>query len=259
MTQLSRELLYRRAVACAAGGPHRFAQKTFPGFQWPEPHLLFAWLGCLAGFLWWLQEDILTRTDLAVVVAVHVVCLPVISSSTTPRILSCLGGPIMGLVAGMQLIDMCFDLMILRDVPIPDGPDVLQARRMAYFYYHTVISAAHVNAVLLGVILVSFLGALAGFERASSEVRQSWTHLGVLMFAGTGGYLGCVVPRYLGIRSSKAFDPMLFADWEVVVAARLVLYASIILSLPILFRLQGLRDERIEMPSMADYAALGAK
>ena len=80
------------------------------------------------------------------------------------------------------------------------------------------------------------------------------------MFFGNGGYLGCVVPRYLAIRSSKAFDPALFADWEVVIVARLVLYASIILSLPVLFKLQGMRDEnKDDMPGMAEYAALRAK
>lgn len=208
----------------------------------PELHLLLIWAGSALGLLVWLWR-IMSAVDLAVFVAVYVLCLPIIFPCTTPRLLACLGGTICGLVAGIQLIDLVFDIAILNDRQISDGSNTFQARQLAFLYYHTVVNASHVNAVLLGMILISFLGAFVGLRRCSPQLRQRWLVLGAWMFAGTGGYLVLVVPKYLVIRNAAAFDASFFDGWHWVILARLVLYASLLGSLPYMFTLQGMADD----------------
>jgi len=231
-------------MAADVAGLDRICKERAPNSRkWmPELHLIVAWVGSLLGFLYWLQP-VMDLVDLAVVLGIYLICLPIIHPSSTPRLMACLGGPICGFIGGMQLIDLCFDLCILRDRSISDGFDDFQARRVAFLYYHTVITAPHVNGVLLCIIVTAFLGSMVGLGRSSPALLRHWLMLGAAMFVGTGGYLTCVVPRYLVIRMAKAFEPSLFDGWEMVLAARLVLYISLILAMPFMFALQGMRDD----------------
>eukprot|EP00403_Amphidinium_massartii_P016195 CAMPEP_0178410890 /NCGR_PEP_ID=MMETSP0689_2-20121128/21216_1 /TAXON_ID=160604 /ORGANISM="Amphidinium massartii, Strain CS-259" /LENGTH=249 /DNA_ID=CAMNT_0020032087 /DNA_START=12 /DNA_END=761 /DNA_ORIENTATION=+ len=205
----------------------------------PEPYLILAWVGSLLGFIMWLRAS-MDVIDLAVMVATYVFCLPLISPSTTSSFVARLGGPVCGLICGMQVIDMVFDICIVKGTVLQDGGEEFTARKIAYLYYHCVLNASHVNAVLLFIIVASFLGSLVGVGRSAPHTRHHWMLLGILMTVGTGGYLVNVVPRYLVIREAAAFDPHFFDNWEVVIAARLVLYGSILSAFPSMFKLQTL-------------------
>jgi len=181
--------------------------------------------------------------DLVVLIGMHFVCLPIIAPQTTPRLMACIAGSLYGLIAGLQCIDLCFDFVILSDQPISDGVDTFLARQVAYLYYHTVITASHVNAALLAIVLTSFLGALVGLGRSSPGAQRQWLILGAAVVVGSGGYMTCVVPRYLAIRQASRFEASLFEGWGVVLGARIALYGSVLVSLPVLFALQGSRDE----------------
>jgi len=186
----------------------------------------------------WLCND-MGLLDGLIFSGINVLCLPIIFPQTTPRFLACLGGVILGLIAGMQLVDLCFDIVIIRDHAFFDGVSLIPARKVAYIYYHTVLNAPHVNAVLLGIIVVSFLGSFVGLGRSDPKTRAVWIFIGCLMAVGVSAYLLCVVTRYLGIRSSKIYDPLLFEGWGYVMASRLVLYATMCLAFPPLFSLQA--------------------
>jgi len=180
--------------------------------------------------------------DYLVMVGMHFICLPMVCRDMTPRLIACMGGPLCGLIAGMQLIDMCFDMLIVYDLPLSDGIDVFKPRRAAFLYYHTMLNGRHVNAALLGIILVSFLGSIVGLERSSPEMRRQFCLLGALMSVGTGGYLACAVTRYTAIRFATVYDERLFDGWEMVVAARMVLFVSITIAQPFLFGIQMMKD-----------------
>mmetsp|Transcript_9933 Transcript_9933/g.22305 ORF Transcript_9933/g.22305 Transcript_9933/m.22305 type:complete len:245 (-) Transcript_9933:15-749(-) len=215
--------------------------------RWPEPHLCLICVASYAALIAWLWSE-MSRWDFGVFSGVYILCFPVLFSSTTPRLLACLGGPICGLVAGMQLIDLVFDLCILQDQPLTDGVETFEARRLAFVYYRAVLRATHVNAVLLAIILICFLGSIVGMQRTSPALRWRWVMLGACMSVGTSGYLGVVVTRYLAIRSAPTFDTSLFDGWERVLVARMVLYASLGGSLPVMFELQGIKDEEVQTP-----------
>eukprot|EP00448_Togula_jolla_P012978 CAMPEP_0170597408 /NCGR_PEP_ID=MMETSP0224-20130122/15694_1 /TAXON_ID=285029 /ORGANISM="Togula jolla, Strain CCCM 725" /LENGTH=236 /DNA_ID=CAMNT_0010921883 /DNA_START=46 /DNA_END=756 /DNA_ORIENTATION=+ len=211
----------------------------------PETHLILAWLGSYSSLMFWLYPN-MDWTDFAIFNGIFLACLPVISRQMTPRLLACLGGPICGLISGMQIIDLCFDICILHDRPISDGFEMLQPRRLAWVYYHMVLNAPHVNSVLLGIIVICFLGSIAGIGRSSPEVQQRWLVIGAMMSVGVVSYLGAVMPRYLTIRKSSAFEASMFDGWQVVIAARLLLFLSIIVNLPLVFSLQLMPEEAEE-------------
>lgn len=149
----------------------------------------------------------------------------------------------MGCIIGLQSIDMCFDLAIINNSHVSDGTITLEARRLAYFYYHRVLNAPHVNGLLQAMVLCSCLGPALGMIRGSHEVQRRFVLLGVLSGTGSGAYLAVVVSRYCAIRNSVAgYQSELFDDWEKVLAARLVLYASTLLSLQPLHGLQALAE-----------------
>mmetsp|Transcript_24305 Transcript_24305/g.44620 ORF Transcript_24305/g.44620 Transcript_24305/m.44620 type:complete len:239 (-) Transcript_24305:187-903(-) len=208
----------------------------------PEPYLLLTWVGSLLGFLIWLNAS-MDVTDLAVMVATYICCFPLILPRTTSSFVARLGGPVCGLICGMQVIDMVFDICIVKGTVLSAGGEEFTARKIAYLYYHCVLNASHVNAVLLFIIVASLLGSLVGVGRSDPMARRHWMLLGVLMTIGTGGYLVSVVPRYLLIRESTVFDPRFFDNWEVVIMARLVLYGSILAAFPSMFKLQTLGVE----------------
>lgn len=153
----------------------------------------------------------------------------------------------MGCIAGLQAIDLCFDLCVIRGRTYTDGSMVLEARRVAFMYYHTILNTCHVNALLLGIVLCACLGPLMGLTRGSEEVQRRFLLLGACSGAGTSGYLFIAMPRYLFIRSATAYHPELFDNWEKVLCARVVLYISVVVSLPILYGIQTLVEESNEV------------
>lgn len=183
-------------------------------------------------------RNIMDMVDLCVFALVSVCVLPILSRETTIPFLGSLGGIIMGCIAGLQAIDLCFDLCVIRGRSLSDGAMVLEARRVAFMYYHTLLNSSHVNGLLLGIVQCACLGPLMGLMRGSPEVRRRFVLLGICSSAGTSGYLAIAMPRYLVIRAATAYRPELFDEWEKVVAARIVLYISVILSLPILYGIQ---------------------
>jgi hypothetical protein len=148
----------------------------------------------------------------------------------------------MGCIIGMQAIDMCFDLAIINNSNVSDGSIALEARRVAYFYYHRVLNASHVNGLLLAMVLCSCLGPTLGMVRGTPEVQRRFIYLAILSSIGSGSYMAVVMPRYLVIRAAD-YRPELFDGWEKVLAARMMLYTSTILSLRPLHALQALAAE----------------
>lgn len=198
--------------------------------QLPEPHLVLAWFCSFAGFVIWLHAE-MSVVDFAVLVGCHVCCLPLLSRSVTPQTIAWLGGPICGTIIGLQVLDLCFDLLILRSRGGPEDA-ALEAGKLAFQYYHLVLNAGHVNAVLMCIIVAAGLGSLVGFSRSSPDLRRTWLTLGLCMVLGTGGYLVCVVTRYLKIRSAESFAMDLFDGWEMVLAARITLFICVMVTLP---------------------------
>mmetsp|Transcript_12259 Transcript_12259/g.27815 ORF Transcript_12259/g.27815 Transcript_12259/m.27815 type:complete len:253 (+) Transcript_12259:61-819(+) len=220
----------------------------------PEPYLVLTWVGSLLGFIVWLRQSMDT-TDLAVMVATYICCIPLILPQTTSAFVARLGGPVCGVICGMQVIDMVFDICIVKGTVLTAGGEEFTARKIAFLYYHCVLNSSHVNAVLLCIIVASLLGSMVGVGRSDPAARRHWMLLGVLMTIGTGGYLATVVPRYLVIRGSTNFDPRYFDNWEVVIMARLVLYGSILAAFPSMFKLQthGVEHTNKEASSRDDW------
>jgi len=198
--------------------------------------LVVAWVGSYLAFMVWLHSE-MSQLDFATFTGVYIVCLPLISQRRTPAFMAWIGGPVYGLITGLQLIDLVFDLVILRNVTLSDGMSVFDGKRVAYLYYHTMLNASHVNGVLLAVILVCSFGSCIGLGRSLPQARKQWLIVGACVAVGTSGYLVSVVTRYLRIRSAAAFDASLFDGWEMVLVARLQLYASLLVSMPFLFRI----------------------
>lgn len=149
----------------------------------------------------------------------------------------------MGCIIGLQAIDMCFDLAIINGSHVSDGSIALEARRVAYFYYHTMLNASHVNGLLLAMVLCSCLGPTLGMVRGTHEVQRRFILLSILSGIGSGSYMAVVMPRYLVIRNSTAgYRSELFDGWEKVLAARMVLYTTTVLSLHPLYALQALAE-----------------
>ncbi|CAE8600523.1 unnamed protein product [Polarella glacialis] len=204
----------------------------------PDLRLLLAWVASLLGFgLWfWTTMD---SVDRAVLFIGHVVILPIFSERATPRLMACMGSPIVGTISGMQLIDVVFDLAIVNERTISDGVESFDPRRVAYLYYHTVVTAPHVNGILLCMVLISIFGSIIGFGRSTPEIVQCWKKIGAVMSVSMSSYLGVVVPRYLHIRDATVYDVSLFENWTHVVAVRMFLFASLLSILPLMFELQG--------------------
>lgn len=227
MAQFSKFANEDLATGAVEGGK---IAEAFPaaGTWLPELSLMMTWLAFLLLFFFILEFK--THTDFLVYIVVHVLCLPIISRKTTPRLLACLGASVCGMIFGMQLIDLVFDLAIV------DG-----RKEIAYWYYNEVVFAPHINAVVMSVILITNLGAQAGLIRTTSlpQLRKIWISVGAKTTIGAGVYLVFVVPRYIRIRASSGYVPELFDGWHPVIYSRVVLFASIVAIMPELFDLQG--------------------
>ncbi|CAK0870366.1 unnamed protein product [Prorocentrum cordatum] len=96
------------------------------------------------------------------------------------------------------------------------------------------------------MVLCSCLGPTLGMVRGTQEVQRRFILLSIFSFIGSGSYMAVVMPRYLVIRARASYQPELFDGWEKVLAARIVLYTTTILSLHPLFALQSLAEVRDE-------------
>jgi len=200
--------------------------------QFPEQHLVLPWFCSFFGFVICLHAE-MSAADFAVLVGSHVCCLPLLSRSVRPQTIVWLAGPIYGAIIGLQVVDLCFDFLILRSRSGTDN-EALEAGKLAFQYYHLVLNAVHVNAILMCIILVAGLGSHVGFSRSSPDLRRTWLMLGLCATIGTGGYLVCVVSRYIKIRSAEDFSMELFDGWEMVLAARISLFICLVVSWPFL-------------------------
>ena len=132
----------------------------------------------------------------------------------------------MGIAIGMLIIDLAFDIIIA------DKPHDDQTKIIAHLYYHTMLNATHVNAILAALMLTMAIGAAIGLADAyqpTTPVRKwrAWVSLICLNVMGNGNYLAVVMPRYIRIRSSSAFNSSDFDGWLEVLRARCVLVLSL--------------------------------
>ena len=66
---------------------------------------------------------------------------------------------------------------------------------------------------------------------------RTWLLIVGLALVGNSAYMGVAVPRYLRIRSARAFSAPDFDGWTEVLAARIVLLASMLTVIPICMRM----------------------
>lgn len=218
--------------------------------EMPEWYFVAMWLVSLAAFLIGLQIAVpnVSVQDSYLVAAVHMVCLPLISRRMTPARGLPLGLVVIGLAIGFTLIDLCFDLLIVWDRSVSDGTSLISGRKIAWFYYNTMLNAGHVNFALGIFLLVAQFGAVTGVLRTTSpRLRSKWVGLVGMMIVGNGGYLVTVVPRYLVIRASTTFEEEWFDGWVAVIWARMGLLATLGASVVMICSL--LEDMRSEMGS----------
>lgn len=198
----------------------------------PSPPLLCAiWAASLSVTVAW--QHLFGGADsvdaLCVVVA-HAAALPVLlACAKYPTLLPMLGCSVMGLCMGMCLIDATFDLLVLRADGSHDAARRVAARRVAHGYYHGMLNGPIVNGtLLLCLLLMSFgawLGAADALATDDAHARRTWASIVLAALCGIPLYLAVVVPRYLGLRASAAFDAAAFDGWGLVLFARVVLMA----------------------------------
>merc|ERR1712032_1543462 len=140
---------------------------------------------------------------------------------------------------------MCFDIGIIRGHPVSDGTITLEARRAAFFHYHTVVNAPHMNGLLIFMVLCACLGLMVGLMRGSPEIRRRFVLIGAWSCIGTSGYLFIAIPKFLNIRIASQYHPELFDGWEKVFVARIALFISVAISLPLLFGLQKMAEAEL--------------
>ena len=168
--------------------------------------------------------------DTHVLVASSFLSLPILTighGTPSARLIGCV---LMGLVVGMLTIDSCFDLLVLTEASVQVGGDAYSGRMVAFLYYNAILNSPLVNGMLFSVMLTMALGAGVGFAHArvsrSAARERAWCHLVGLAILGHAGYIFCVIPRYLALRSAKTFIGADFDRWWLVLSARLVLAAS---------------------------------
>lgn len=221
------------------------------GFEsWmPESHILAVWVAISAGFIGALNVVFDGSSfDNLLALAVLLVCLPFLSPRWSNSELLCIGYVVHGIIIGIQLIDFCFDVLVLRNSSIRMGShpdDVISARKVAWLYYHNVVSAPHVNVIVSLCVLLLLFGSLACISRSTTRQRFKWAMLVGCMVVGNGGYVFIIVPYYIRIRTEAAFDSSIFDGWGVVFAARLATISSIIAAWPFMLSLQA-EDHKVQ-------------
>jgi len=113
-----------------------------------------------------------------------------------------------------------------------DGAGPVDARRVAFHYYNTMLNSPLVNAALYTSLSSMAVGAWAGLEHAYStaqdaDLQRAWKEIVLYAMVGHAAYLFGVVSHYLEIREARAYRPEYFDGWGVVLAVRLFLIANI--------------------------------
>jgi len=196
----------------------------------PELHLVAAWLFSAFGFAAWFHFGLPTSAlDMLIILGSHVVILPILSRNSNPVVLLALGFLVFGIVIGLQLVDLCFDILIVWDhkLDLGGGQGAISGRMSAWVYYHTMLNAKHVNLALALFLLVGMSTTLVGITRSAHAIRWKWYCLIVITFSSNAWYFVAVVPRYAAIRASVAFDDRFFDGWWTVFVTRLVFYVAI--------------------------------
>jgi len=194
----------------------------------PELQLVLAWVTSLLAFSGWSHFWMQLRGgETKILIAAHFLTLPIIDRRANPVVVGAVGCVVLGMATGFQVIDLCFDLLILADQPLDVGAGFVSGREAAWLYYHTMLNSWHVNLALAIFLFVCQFGALAGFARSSPNALRWWRGLVVTMIIGNGGYLAAVVPRYCNVRFSPTFDRSFFDGWSAVLAARLWLFVCL--------------------------------
>lgn len=205
------------------------------------PHL--AWAASLCAISGWLHFCLGVGTvDLAVTFVAHLTVLPMLTARFDKRLLPSLGCSLCGVCVGFNLVDMCFDLLIVRDAAVPDGTGLggsgsLTARHVAWLYYHTMLNSSHINFTLLVYVLVSSIGSMMGLMDGSAAVRKLWLAMCAVAAVGNTFYILYVVPRYVSIRASTAFVRADFDDWGGVLLARIFLVLALLACIHLSFLL----------------------
>lgn len=208
----------------------------------PEWHLLLIWVTSLAVMIG-VSNSVFggSAVDNAGIVGMCLCCLPLLSPWWTSSGLLILGFIVTSVILGIQVIDLCFDFLILRDATsstegshLSNDIRSVPARRIAWLYYHTVTTAPHVNATVVFLCLLLFLGALACISRSTPEERRIWAFLVLMMCAGNGSYVFVIVPHYVSIRTETTYDPAFFNGWGTVVAARAASIMTIFFAWPVM-------------------------
>mmetsp|Transcript_99495 Transcript_99495/g.156912 ORF Transcript_99495/g.156912 Transcript_99495/m.156912 type:complete len:235 (+) Transcript_99495:2-706(+) len=207
----------------------------------PEAHLLLVWLATLVLFLGATNTYGGSAIDYVVVISVLAMFLAILSPRLPTPLLLIVAYIFMGIIVGAEVIDLCFDLIVLRGVDIDS---TMPARRLAWYYYRNMLIAPHVNCVIVISCLFLFFGALAGVSRSPRKDMRKWATLLVAMVVGNGGYVFCICPYYVQIRTSVEYDPAHFDGWEVVFAARLTNFVALIVSWVIMFSLLPLHYQK---------------
>lgn len=183
----------------------------------PEAHLLVCWIASLATiFAWqryWLRVGLIDQT---VTVVVHWLYFPLLCRKMTPLLHAGLYSMSSGSLLGFQVIDLCFDLVVMSKTS--------GLQQLTWLYYHTILNSSHVNAVLLAAMLQTGLGSLIGLTRHGPMFRINWILMIACNFLGFGCYFAFVVPRYLEIRESADMKTSVLEGWEVVFRARIWMF-----------------------------------
>ncbi|KAK3272847.1 hypothetical protein CYMTET_18879 [Cymbomonas tetramitiformis] len=194
-----------------------------------EAHILAVWAATLISLLAWQVLWIGTELlDCVVAIVVWTICLPVIARETDPILIPALGIGVVGVATGFQCIDTGFDMLIIweRSLNLGDGL-VIPGRQAAWMYYNTMLNSRAVNFGIEVFLVVSVCGSLVGLQRNAHNTRHKWMELVGMSCVGNGLYLLSVVPRYIDIRSSTAFQSEFFDSWSQVFFCRIVLFATL--------------------------------
>lgn len=193
------------------------------------------WLVSLAAVITW--QLIIgggALVDTISVVVAHALALPIITACRRrPAMLPLLGCAILGACDGLCLVDIAFDVEVLKSQ---------ESWPAAWQYYHLLLNSPIINCSLLLFLLLASFGAWIGAEDALSPdgdaaTRQTWRTLVILCSTTIPLYLFVVVPKYLGIRAGTAIDKTAFQGWAAVLAVRVVLVTAMTSSVALCMRL----------------------
>jgi len=199
------------------------------------PRLLAVWAGMLASFITWQVVYVQSQfMDTLMLTTGGLISLAVLSvGHSRPALLPAIGLVFMGVVLGMLVIDAGFDIVVLSDQALKlDGVAPLEARRLAFNYYITMLNSPVVNAALYTSLSTMAVGAWVGLEHAYSsagdaDLQRGWMYIVLYAMVGHAAYLFGVVSNYLAIRGARTYRREYFDGWGVVLAVRLFLIANI--------------------------------